>query len=344
MFLIVGAAIGDKQHYHAYFLSAALVNIAWLMAVIGWISAARCGTRFCGGPPLAFARGARGRARRDGARRRRRRRRASDSRVRVEGWHGPDAAAECRPDVPDDFPSARLSERIGEKVAFQKGANVAASMAAPGVFSPGGRTPGGRTPGGRAARRASNGVAASSRSVRPERSGPEEEVSEVSLAPAPAPAPAARALLFGGECARRERRRRRRTPPRRRGWRLRPRARRLERGGREPQRLRLRDLRSRAWMRCGWKRRRARCAARALLEERRRRNERRTRRGRRRTARPSRNRGGETAKPASNGGPGRPRGASQAACSAGRGSSCRHPSPSARLRDSGNASSRFSLP
>ena len=28
MFLIVGAAIGDKQHYHAYFLSAALVNIA----------------------------------------------------------------------------------------------------------------------------------------------------------------------------------------------------------------------------------------------------------------------------------------------------------------------------
>ena len=32
MFLIVGFAIGNKPHYHAYFLCAALVNLAWLMA------------------------------------------------------------------------------------------------------------------------------------------------------------------------------------------------------------------------------------------------------------------------------------------------------------------------
>ena len=208
MFLIVGAAIGDKQHYHAYFLSAALVNIAWLMAVIGWISAAALWNPFLPeGPPLAFARGARGSGAPGTARVA-----ADDDGERPihvsewKGWHGPDAAAEVSDDdVPDDFPSARLSERIGERVAFQKGANVAASMAAPGVFSPGGRTPGGRTPGGRAARRASNGVAASyavgPTETRKERSREREEVSEVSLAPAPAPAPAARALLFGGECA-----------------------------------------------------------------------------------------------------------------------------------------------
>ena len=151
MFLIVGAAIGDKQHYHAYFLSAALVNIAWLMAVIGWISAAALWNPFLPeGPPLAFARGARGSGAPGTARVA-----ADDDGERPihvsewKGWHGPDAAAEVSDDdVPDDFPSARLSERIGEKVAFQKGANVAASMAAPGVVSPGGRTPGGRTPGG----------------------------------------------------------------------------------------------------------------------------------------------------------------------------------------------------
>ena len=78
---------------------------------------------------------------------------------------------------------------------------MAASMAAPGVFSPGGRTPGGR-----AARRASDGVAASyavgPTETRKERSREREEVSEVSLAPASSvAAPAARASLFGGERA-----------------------------------------------------------------------------------------------------------------------------------------------
>ena len=207
MFLIVGAAIGDKQHYHAYFLSAALVNIAWLMAVIGWISAAALWNPFLPeGPPLAFARGARGSGAPGTARV------AADETLghsrpshvsEWKGWHGPDAAAEVSDDdvpEPEDFPSAR-GERIGEKVAFQKGANVAASMAAPGVFSPGGRTPGGR-----AARRASNGVAASyavgPTETRKERSREREEVSEVSLAPASSvAAPAARALLFGGERA-----------------------------------------------------------------------------------------------------------------------------------------------
>ena len=192
MFLIVGFAIGNKPHYHAYFLCAALVNLAWLMAVVAWISAAALWNPFLPeGPPLAATRGAPGTADASGSASA-----ADDDAYASEwkGWHGPDAAA----GDDDDDDDARAGSRSGAGT-FQKGANVAASMAAPGVFSPGGRTPGGR-----AARRASNGVAASyaigptiqsstENRTLPLPSSREEEPLRV------APVPAARALLFGGE-------------------------------------------------------------------------------------------------------------------------------------------------
>ena len=191
MFLIVGFAIGNKPHYHTYFLCAALVNLAWLMAVVAWISAAALWNPFLPeGPPLAAKK-----ARRAGAPGTADAEDASASAddddayaSEWKGWHGPDAAAG---DDDDDDDGSRAGAGT-----FHKGANVAASMAAPGVFSPGGRTPGGR-----ASRRASNGVAASyaigptmqSRvENQPTLPLPREEVGV-------APVPAARALLFGGD-------------------------------------------------------------------------------------------------------------------------------------------------
>ena len=194
MFLIVGVAIGDKPHYHAYFLCAALVHLAWLTSVVAWISAVALWNPFLPeGPPLALKK-----ARDSGAAR------ADDDAAASQwkGWHGPDAAAAASDDDEDDACGALSSRRsrpwkpsIPESGTFQKGANVAASMAAPGVFSPGGRTPGGR-----ASRRASGGVAASYAV------GPTEPFrAEPACAPTPdAPAsraPAARALVFGGEQA-----------------------------------------------------------------------------------------------------------------------------------------------
>jgi hypothetical protein len=192
MFLIVGFAIGNKPHYHTYFLCAALVNLAWLMAVVAWISAAALWNPFLPeGPPLAAKK-----ARRAGAPGTADAEDASASAddddayaSEWKGWHGPDAAAG---DDDDDDDGSRAGAGT-----FHKGANVAASMAAPGVFSPGGRTPGGR-----ASRRASNGVAASY-AIGPTM---QSRVENQPTLPLPreeevfvAPVPAARALLFGGD-------------------------------------------------------------------------------------------------------------------------------------------------
>ena len=201
MFLIVGAAIGDKPHYHAYFLCAALVNFAWLMAVVAWISAAALWNPFLPeGPPLAMKKT------------RAAEREAADCFDDADasdwkGWHGPDAATGTTDDDDDDgHERAALSDlrrlnpaNESASKPFQKGANVAASMAAPGVFSPGGRTPGGR-----ASRRASGGVAASYAvgPTEPFRAEPADEparASEAEVAGSDARAPAARALRFGGE-------------------------------------------------------------------------------------------------------------------------------------------------
>jgi hypothetical protein len=159
MFLLVGVVVRDMPHYHTYFTCAALVNFAWLLSIVAWISSAALWNPFLPeGPPLAFAKGAPGSgapgtadagarsqgSRGDGT--------AAKTVSKWSGWHGADAA--CDDDDDETDPRMPFFNREGK--ATCAGANVAASMAAPGVFSPGGRTPGGRS-----ARRPSNGVAAS---------------------------------------------------------------------------------------------------------------------------------------------------------------------------------------
>ena len=206
MFLIVGAAIGDKQHYHAYFLSAALVNIAWLMAVIGWISAARLWNPFLPeGPPLAFARGARG----SGAYLTARVAADDDGErpIHVSEWNrylnSPDAAAE----VSDDD-VRRFSERVR---ADRRESRVPEGRQRGGVDGGARRVLAGRADAGRAdagrARRAPReqrrgGVVRgrSDRDAERAEPGARGGLGGSSRARGPRPRPR-RALLFGGECA-----------------------------------------------------------------------------------------------------------------------------------------------
>ena len=332
MFLIVGAAIGDKQHYHAYFLSAALVNIAWLMAVIGWISAAALWNPFLPeGPPLAFARGARIGAPRDGARRSSTRRRASDSRVQWKGGTARTRPPRCRTTT---FRTIfRLVGSVRRAPTWRRRGRPAAARRAGGRRA-GGRRAGARAPasnGGRRRRRRSD-------ETRKERAGAR---GGLGVSPRPRPrrprrarccsAASARARASGGG-RRREGAGGGFKPRRQRNGSARVRSRKAEAARRD---------RAPGCVVAG--RVRARCAARRRCSRSGgRRNERRTSRppthrppvGETAAAKPAKS--GETAAPETtarrqSGGPfGRP------------GSSCCHPSR-ARLRDS-EPSSRFSLP
>ena len=65
MILIVGAVIPQYPHYHNYFILTVMVNIAWLMGAIGWMSAAAAWNPFLpDGPPWVSHAAPRGRARR----------------------------------------------------------------------------------------------------------------------------------------------------------------------------------------------------------------------------------------------------------------------------------------
>ena len=117
MILIVGAVIPQYPHYHGYFVLTVIVNIAWLMGAIGWMSAAAAWNPFLPeGPPLGFSRGA-----------------AGSGAPGTAGKAPRNAAANDRAD------QNRADAAYHEKPAM---AHVAKSMAAPGIFSPGGRTPG----------------------------------------------------------------------------------------------------------------------------------------------------------------------------------------------------------
>jgi hypothetical protein len=175
MFLVIGTSITNSPHYHAYFAASAIVNMAWLMAVVGWISGVTLWNPFLSdGPPLAgFARlgnGTDGTADAPSAN-------AYGQRGGWSGWHGTDAMED------EDDAHEMFSPKNNA------GVNVAASMATTGVFSPSGRTPGGGGGGRSRGSRGSNGlqsVAASYAHTAPM----EREVAEK---------PAARALLFPDE-------------------------------------------------------------------------------------------------------------------------------------------------
>ena len=65
MILIVGAVIPQYPHYHNYFILTVMVNIAWLMGAIGWMSAAAAWNPFLPeGPPWVSHAAPRGQARR----------------------------------------------------------------------------------------------------------------------------------------------------------------------------------------------------------------------------------------------------------------------------------------
>lgn len=177
MFLLIGVKISTKTHYHAYFAVTAIVNMAWLMSVTGWISSAALWNPFLAEGPKPLngyvLKGNQGSNPQDPV-----------NQTAWSGWHGPGAA-----DDDDEYPNDTNSfNTFSSKKVL--GANVAASMAAPGVFSPSGRTPGGRS-----GRRGSNIGVAASIAV-----GPMAVVNQEK--------PAARALLFPDdeEAARKEKR------------------------------------------------------------------------------------------------------------------------------------------
>ena len=154
MILIVGAVIPQYPHYHNYFILTVMVNIAWLMGAIGWMSAAAAWNPFLpDGPPLGFSRGAAG------------------SGAPGTAGKAPRAAADDHPDRVD-----RADAANHEKPAL---AHVAKSMAAPGIFSPGGRTP------GRLARGIGAGATRASFPARAEETPFENDVGGVAMSATP---------------------------------------------------------------------------------------------------------------------------------------------------------------